>query len=112
MGVSLNFYTVFGAKLDWNDDFNDAYDEVYDDKDTPFVLMDAMEGEYMIFGEVLFDSGDARYGFEDGDSFKEIELSKLADMEKEYKEKFIQKFPQFRDMVDKPFKLMTLAHYS
>lgn len=112
MGVSTNFYTVLGIKTEWLDDFAEAYDEVYDDPDTPFVLMDSMDGDYMIFGTVLFDSGDARWGFEDGDSFTEIDISTFAHREEKYKAEFSSKFPEFTHLMDVPFNLMSLAHYS
>lgn len=112
MGVSTNFYTMCGIKTEWLDDFAEAYDDVYDDKDTPFVLMDGMGGEYFVFGNILYDSGDARWGFEDGDDFTEIDLSTLADREEKYKQEFIAKFPTFAHLMDRPFKLMTFAHYS
>ena len=112
MGVSTNFYTIFGVKIGWNDDFHEAYNEVYNDEDTPFVLFECYGCEYMIFGEVLFDSGNARRGFEDGDSFKEIEWSSLAEMEAAYRVVFEKKFPAFYHLVNQPFKLMSLAHYS
>lgn len=112
MGVSTNFYTIYGLKIDWNEEFSEAYEEVYNDSDTPFVLMDGMGGEYMIFGEVLFNSGDDRWGFEHGDTFKEIHTHKLLEIQKEYTDKFYAKFPDFLHLIAPPFKLMTLAHYS
>jgi hypothetical protein len=112
MGVSTNFYTIHGIKTEWNDALSEAYDEVYDDEDTPFVLMDGMGGEYFIFGSILFDSGDMRWGFEDGDQFKEIDLSTLPDLEEKYKARFIAKFPEFKELMDAPFVIMTLAHFS
>jgi hypothetical protein len=112
MGISTNFYTIYGIKVDWDDAFNDAYDLVYDDEDTPFILLDCMRGEYMIFGDILFDSGDARWGFEDGDSFKEIDLNTLVDLELIYRREFLTKFPEFVYIIDRPFKLMTITHYS
>lgn len=112
MGVSTRFYTICGIKTEWNEEFSEVYEEVYDDIDTPWVLMDGMGGKYMIFGAVLFKSGDARWGFEGGDSFKEIDLSKLSDIEASYKKQFVEKFPQFKHMMDQPFRVMTLVHYS
>jgi len=111
MGVSTNFYTIYGVRTEWDSDFSEAYDEVYKDPDVPFVLMDSMGGEYFIFGIVLFNSGDMRWGFENGDAFKEIDLGALSGLETEYRQKFIPKFPQFASLIDQPFKLMTLAHY-
>lgn len=112
MGISTNFYTVLGIKTEYHNDFSEAYDEVYDDSDTPFVLIDGMGGDYMIFGTVLFDSGDARWGFEDGDSFTEIDISTFPQLEEKYKAEFSSKFPEFTHLMDKPFSLMSLAHYS
>lgn len=111
MGISTHYYTIHGVKLDWNDDFNEAYDEVYDDEDTPFTLIDCMECEYIILGTPLFDSGDLRWG-EDGETFAEIDLNALSDFERDYKQKFIEKFPEFSGLMNKPFKLMTLVHFS
>lgn len=111
MGISTNFYTIYGVKVPWDDDFNLAYDEVYDDADAPWVLLDGMGGKYMIFGEKLFDSGDYRWDFEGGDTFKEIDLSKLSEIETNYKKQFVRKFPQFKNLMDQPFKIMTLVHY-
>lgn len=112
MGISTNFYTICGIKTEWIDDFSDAYDEVYGDQDNPYVLFDDMGGKYIIFGEVLFNSGDARFGFKGGDHFKEIDLSKLSEIETNYKKQFVEKFPQFEHLIDQPFKVMTLTHYS
>lgn len=112
MGVSTNFYTIHGVKTEWNDEFVEFYDEVYEDKDTPFLIIDGMGGEYLIFGSLLFDSGDYRWGFENGDQYKEIDLTTLAEKEDTYKKAFIAKFPQFKEWMDQPFKIMSLAHFS
>ena len=111
MGVSTNFYTMFGVRTEWESTFADVYDEIYNDNDVPFVLMDSMGGEYFIFGEILFNSGDMRWGFEKGDVFKEIDTNALHELEIAYRKKFITKFPQFALLIDQPFKLMTFAHY-
>jgi hypothetical protein len=111
MGISTHYYTVHGVKLEWNDEFNEAYDEVYDDEDTPIVILDSMSGEYMVFGKILYDSGDLRWSnFKD--AFVEIDLNSLTDIEIDYKKEFIGKFPQFASLVEQPFKLMTFVHYS
>jgi hypothetical protein len=112
MGVSTNFYTVYGVKLDWHDELHAAYDEVYDHSDTPNIIADGMGGDYIILGTVLYDSGDARYGFDGGDQMKEIDLDSLAGLAAEYREQFTAKFPQFAALVATPFKLIAFAHYS
>ena len=62
MSVDLSFYTMFGLKSDYYEDFIDAYNEMYETKhgNTIEVLMDVMCGEYIAFshrddGFVLFD---------------------------------------------------------
>jgi hypothetical protein len=110
MGISTNYYTVHGIKLPWNNEFAEAHNEVYDD-DTPFVLFESYECEYIILGTPLFDSGDLRW-MEIEDNFTEIDLSVLSSLESKYKQEFITKFPEFVLLVEQPFKLMTFVHYS
>lgn len=111
MGVSTNIYGVYGVKIDWDDDLNDAYDAVYDDDDTPIAILDGMCGKYIVFGTKLYDSGDFRYGMEDGDTWKDIDLGVLKNVEEAYKFVFNKKFPQFAHYMDQPFKLMIFTHY-
>ncbi len=111
MGISTHYYTVYGIKHEYNDDFSEATDEVYDDHDMPTVISDSMGGGYMIFGKILYDSGDQRWG-DIEDVFVEIDMESLPSIEEEYKKKFIAKFPQFESLMDEPFKLMTFVHYS
>lgn len=114
MGISTHFYTIYGieTKGKYPKDFSKAYYDVYEDVDTPFVLFDGMNGEYMILGVKLFDSGDARWGFENGDIFAEIDLNTLSTLESGYRDMFLAKFPDFGHLLNPEFKLMTLAHYS
>lgn len=112
MGVSTNFYTIFGVKLDWNDEFSDAYNDRYDNPELPNVILDGMCGEYIVLGKILWDSGDMRYGFEDSVGTGEIDLASRPQVEAEYREKFLKVFPDFAHLIDKPFKLICLAHYS
>jgi hypothetical protein len=113
MGIDTHFYTIYGVKVAWNDDFHEAYDEVYDDRDTPWALLDSMSGEYMIFGQLLFDSGNMRWGFEGGQQYVEISLDNLEGIAVYYCRNFTQKFPKFQNLI-KPedFKLMSLTHFS
>lgn len=112
MGVSTNCYTIIGVRLEMNDAFVEAWDDVYSDDDTPNVIVDCMSGEYLILGEILFDSGDYRWGFEDGDTYKEHSHTKLIEKEQAYKTAFISKFPEFKDLVKEPFKVISVVHYS
>jgi hypothetical protein len=111
MGISTNIYGYFGIKIDWDDALSDAYDNVYDDHDTPDCQLDGMSGDYMVFGERLYNSGDFRWGMEDGDGCKRIELDKLPQIEAEYKAKFVKKFPDFAHLMDRPFEIIIFTHY-
>jgi hypothetical protein len=110
MGVSTNFYTIFGVKLDWNDAFHEAYEAKYDELAVS-VIVDGMSGEYIILGNILHDSGDMRYGFEDCDTAKEYDIKELKKLEKAYRTAFAKQFPNFLHLIDTPFKVITLAHY-
>ena len=113
MGISTNFYTVFGLKLPFKKDFFEKADKNHGDDNAPFVLQDGMCGSYTICGIVLFDSGDLRWGFENGDEFKEIpSVQELSLLEQNYKTNFYKYYPEIYPEIDKPFKLMTFAHYS
>lgn len=112
MGINMHIYGMFGVEHKWNDEFSDAHDEVYDDADTPNVIMDGMGGDYMVFGEILYDSGDGRYGFEGADPMKTYDVSELNAIEDKYKQAFLAKFPKFAELVSQPFKIIMFTHYS
>lgn len=112
MGVDIYFRTVYGVKIEWNDDLSEAYDEVYDDEDTPYIELESMSGTYMILGENLFRSDNFRWIDGDGDSFKSIDPNSLSYIEQEYKEKFINKFPQFEHLIHAPFLIHVFVEYS
>lgn len=107
MGVSTNWYTLIGVKHNFDDKFIEAWYNVYSDEDTPYVLIECMGGKYMTLGEVLFVSGDYRHCFED-----EYSLEEISEKEKNYKESFVRKFPEFAHLVNAPFKVISVAHYS
>ena len=112
MGVSIRYYTIYGVKLEYNKKLSSSlYEEAMDDDDCPFILSDGMNGKYTILGKVLYNSGDLRWG-DDGDDYVEVDLDSLSDYETQYRQEFIAKFPNFATLLDHPFKLMTLVHYS
>lgn len=111
MGISTNYYTVYGIKHEWDSSFMEAYDEVYDDADTPCIIADAMGGEYIIFGHTFYDSGDLRWCDDLENGIIEIDIDDLATVAENYKAAFIAKFPNFKHLVDASFKLMTFVHY-
>jgi hypothetical protein len=112
MGVSTHIYGVYGIRIDWNDQLSELYDEVYDQPDVPHVISDGMMGEYMVLGHQFYNSGDIRYGMEDGDQFKALDVSKLAELEQNYKQNFIKYFPTLVDLMTPPFEIIVFTHWS
>jgi hypothetical protein len=114
MGVSTNFYTYYGCRIKWNDEFFDRYEELYEENedlaDSVDILFDCMGAEYIVFGKRLYDSGDARYGFEDGEAYTEINVLSFPVIEKEYRENFAKVFPDFVHLLE-PFALICFSHY-
>lgn len=111
MGVSTNVYTVYGVKTEWDDKFAEEYDDMYDDKDLPFVILDGMGGDYMIFGVCLHNSGDFRWG-ELNDGIVEYSVEDLPYLEKIYRKVFGEKFPDHYHLIDREWKILALNHYS
>lgn len=111
MGVDINTYACWGVRIEgYPEDFSDAYEEVYDTC-TLDIVMDGMNGEYIIFGEKLFNGGNVRWGMEDGDECKQIDVSEFPEMERKYKEEFCKWFPKFKHYMDQPFRLIMFTHY-
>jgi len=118
LGINTHYYTVYGVKINSYD--KELSEEMYGDGDKYDivkasadldVIMDDMGGKYMIFGKILFDSGDLRWN-EFKDTFVEINPTYL----KSYKVKAMQEFkkllPDFFHYLDGEWKLMTFMHLS
>jgi hypothetical protein len=106
---------VYGVKIDTYDNkFSEALGEVYhetkDNKEMALIL-DGMSGSYMIFGKILFDSGDLRWGDYD-DTHADIDLTMLGEYKDKCVEQFMNYFPSFGHYMDHEWKLMTFVHYS
>jgi hypothetical protein len=115
MGINTYFYTIHGVKTEWDDEFHSEYYEAYDHGiiGLPWVLVDGMGGKYIIFGTPLFTSGNLRWGFEEGDSYKELDLQNLNELEVKYREEFGKKFQKHVHLLgSEPFKLISLIHFS
>lgn len=113
MGVSTNFMLIWGTKLPWHQEFADFYEEKYPQSaQGPWILFDGMGGEYILLGVKLWDSGDARWGFEDGDPHKAIDPATLPALEQAYKDHFQREYPEFSYLMFSNFQLHALAHFS
>jgi hypothetical protein len=101
MSVITTFYTILGVKLAWDgEDFD--YNGV---EDEPFILFDAMCGEYMIPGVVLFKGCEG----EDEELFAECDIDTFSALEIEYKYRWKLAYP---DITLPPFKIISILHYS
>ena len=77
------------------------------------VLMDGMSGEYMVFGERLYDSGDARWGEMVNSNEVEISQEILDRMRADYMTEFKRLYPnQYEWLAAKPWRLVNLVHFS
>lgn len=114
MGVNLNFYAYYGVRLPFKEDFMYAYEEVEKDiEDTTSVLFDGMSGEYVIIGQRLWDSGDARYAYAGSDNYKEMPLTPEFEREnKQYLEKFFkERLPAYSHYLEKDWSLIFVPHF-
>lgn len=112
MGTSTNFYVYLGIKIDFDDELHEEYDPIYGDPNTPNIIPECICGEYMILGEILFNSGDYRFYFEDYKHDQRVNPKDLISIEKEYKENFIKTFPKFSHYMEKDFELQMIMHFS
>lgn len=125
MGINTHVYSYWGVRTEWHDDFYNAYEEIeeanmdqYGYNKAPAgtqieVLMDGMSGEYMVFGERLYDSGDARWGEMVNSNEVEINDAVLEQMRSEYMSKFKTLYPdQYDWLAAKPWRLVNLVHWS
>jgi hypothetical protein len=125
MGINTHVYSFWGVRTEWNQDFFDAYEAVeeanidtYGYNKSPadaqtHVLTDGMGGEYMVFGECLYDSGDARWGEMVNSNEVDISHNVLDQMRWDYMSKFKRLYPEhFEWLNSKPWRLVNLVHYS
>jgi hypothetical protein len=115
MGVSTHIYAYLGVKIAWDDalwDIFDSWEMSGRDNEIPEYLADDMDGKYIVLGRRLYNSGNARYGFEHGDYHKDIDTSQFPEQEALYKSQFRVMFPQFAHYMDPPFKLLMFSHWS
>lgn len=125
MGINTHVYSYWGVRTEWNKDFYDAYEAIEEANVDQYgynkepahaqieVLVDGMSGNYMVFGERLYDSGDARWGEMVNSNEVEINDAVLEQMRAEYMTQFKRLYPdQFEWLNSKPWRLVNLVHYS
>jgi len=108
MGVDCTIYLMHGVKIDWDDDLNEALndDPLYAAMNDSMVL-DAMGGEYMWFGNILA-SGDYAEAVD-----YVLDPETFVSKEAEYRAKFKKLLPDFEHLIkDKKFEYHFFSHYS
>ena len=125
MGINMHVYTVYGVRLNWNNEFYEEYQSIEEALLDEFgwgnpvpadrqieAVIDSMCSEYMILGHIIYDSGDFRY-CDDMNNYQEIDTSNLLNLELEYKEMFASLYPDHIHLLEgKDFKLINVIHYS
>lgn len=125
MGINTHVYTVYGVRLEWDQEFYDIYEELDEALLDEFgyskrppedrqieTVIDGMCGDYMILGHIIYDSGDFRY-CEDMNNYQEIDTHNLESIERLYKEKFKRLYPDHYHLIaHHDFKLINVIHYS
>jgi hypothetical protein len=124
MGINTNCYCYWGVKTAWSEEFSNASEEVYEantakygygkspsDADVDH-LFDCYGAEYMIFGQQLWCSGDARWSEMVNETQTEINGEILQAWRTEYIKHFESLYPGLVHLVDVPWKLINFVHYS
>jgi hypothetical protein len=118
MGINIHCYSYWGVRTEWSEAVSDRWNELdyehdIDPKDDVEILMDGMGGVYMVFGVMLYDSGDARWGEMVNSNEVEINDAILEQMRADYMAKFKTLYPdQYEWLAAKPWRLVNLVHYS
>ena len=102
----------------FRDEWNDIEEHLYKrfgHKDYPesYQIKAIIGDNYIVVGNILYDSGDFRYMDNMTDYAKlNIEPRELRSLEREYKRKFGKLYPRHKHLVDQPFELFNMIHYS
>lgn len=113
MGVDINIYTVWGVRVpEYNEDFVVAYERKYGYTVPPrtTAIFDGMGGEYMVLGYILFNGGNIRYG-EFNETFMQQDISALPALEENYRKKFFEDFPDFAQLLNEPFQILSFVYF-
>lgn len=109
--MNLNFYAYYGIKLPYIAEISEA--SYAEDEWTRYCLFDGMSGEYIIVGERLWDSGDARYAYSGSDEYREYVLTdqKFETKKQQILDCFRKDAPHLLQYVDTQWKLLFIPHY-
>lgn len=126
MGISINVYSYWGVRTEWNKEFYGEYDAICEENFEKYgynekhpedsqvdVLTDSYGTRYMVFGVQLYDSGDSRWDEMVNSNEVDINPERLNELRNEYMNKFKQMYPNHYEWLDsKPWRLVNLAHFS
>jgi len=71
-----------------------------------------MNGEYIVFGDILSSNGDVERQDDVFDEFKITNLSSLNKRSFVYRKKFAEIFPSYTHLIVGKFQLITFVHYT
>lgn len=111
MSVGLNVLSFWGILLEG---YDRALSEAMYDLDDDHMLehaFDGMNGEYMVLGVKLFDSGNVYRDEPTARSTLDLTTGYLPQQEALYKSMFLKRLPQFGHLMDRPFRIITFSHY-
>lgn len=120
MGININNYGIYGVRIDdYDSEMSELHEKIYDlnKAGIHFVdaIVDGMMGEYIILGQIFWDSGDWRYGAEEGKSLGILDPSpeSLQKIREPVVKGFQEHLPEYVHLVNNPnqWKIMTLTHY-
>jgi hypothetical protein len=118
MGISTNFYTVYGVRIEYDNELSDIlYDgdelinQINDSPDID-IIADFMAAEYFVVGKLLFKGGDMRWGDID-DTWTETEYNALPEIKEKALSEFKRILPKFAHFVEEQeWKIITFMHLS
>ena len=113
MGVDINMYTFWGIRVPtYDEEFVEKYEEKYgySNRSKSGGIFDGMSGEYMVLGCILFDSGNIRYG-ELHEGFMQQDIRTIPALEEDYREKFLEDFPEYAYLLSEPFQIISFTHF-
>jgi hypothetical protein len=112
MSVYKYFYVVYGIKAKFDEDFVEEYYKKEDQCKDLGIIIDGMNGDYIVFGDILFSNGDVE---REGDVFEEFKITNLSSLDRcsfAYRKRFAKVFPDHLYRIVSKFNLLTFVHYT
>ena len=124
MGIDTRVFTVYGVRHKTDDykEFFHRYNELVDPssddakvwipEELPSIIWEGLDYKSFVLGTVLFRTSSFRWDFTAGDISVSIGLWQLEHYEDAYKQQFREHFPDFVELVNRPFKILSFINFS